>query len=520
MNREAVLAKIKCTEIWDVVVIGGGASGLGIAVESATRGYLTLLIEQSDFAKSTSSKSTKLVHGGVRYLAQGNIALVREATVERGLLSKNAPHLVKNQTFIIPVFSWWSRLKYTIGLKIYDWISGRLSLGPSVFISGKKVLEQLPRIIFKNLFGGILYHDGQFDDARLAVNLAQTIFDNGGYGINYMKVIDLLKEDEKIFGVIAVDVETNNHFTIKSKAVINATGVFADDILQMDKPGATKNIAVSQGVHLVLDKRFFPGNSAMMIPQTSDGRVLFIVPWHNKILMGTTDTPVSNISLEPVALDTEIDFILQTAERYLTESPKRKDVLSVFAGLRPLVRSSEKNTDTKEISRSHKILVSQSRLFSIMGGKWTTYRKMGEDMIDKMEKELEWSRTTSTSASLKIHGYTTSSDQSDPLYYYGADETFVKKIIEETENELMNEKFQVWKAQVIWAVRAEMARTAEDFLSRRTRCLLLDAKESINMAPAVAGIMAKEMNKDAVWAAEEVIKFNAVAKNYVIKMNE
>jgi glycerol-3-phosphate dehydrogenase len=519
MNREAVIAKIESTEMWDVIVIGGGASGLGIAVESATRGYLTLLLEQSDFAKSTSSKSTKLVHGGVRYLAQGNIALVREATIERGLLSKNAPHLVKNQTFIIPVFNWWNKLKYTIGLKIYDWISGRLSLGPSVFISGKKVLEKLPGIISKNLFGGILYHDGQFDDARLAINLAQTIFDNGGYAINYVKVVDLLKQDEKICGVIAVDVEDNHRFAIKSKVVINATGVFADDILQMDKPGAKRNIAASQGVHLVLDKHFFSGNSAMMIPETSDGRVLFIVPWHNKILTGTTDTPVSNISLEPVALDVEINFILQTAGRYLTESPNRKDVLSVFAGLRPLVAQVNKK-NTKEISRGHKILVSQSRLFSIIGGKWTTYRKMGEDMIDKVEKELQWNRTTSTSASLKIHGYKTSSDQSDPLYYYGDDEISVKKIIEETGNELISEKLSVWTAQVIWAVKAEMARTVEDFLSRRTRCLLLDAKESISMAPAVAAIMAEEMNKDAPWISEEIKRFRDIAKNYVIKMNE
>ena len=520
MNREAVIAKIRSTEIWDVVVIGGGASGLGIAIESATRGYLTLLLEQSDFAKSTSSKSTKLVHGGVRYLAQGNIALVREATIERGLLAKNAPHLVKNQTFIIPVFNWWSKLKYTAGLKIYDWISGRLSLGPSVFISGKKVLEKLPGVISKNLFGGVFYHDGQFDDARLAINLAQTIFDNGGYGINYVKVIDLLKDNEKVSGVIAVDVEDNHRFTIRSKVVINATGVFADDILQMDKPGAKKNIAASQGVHLVLDKSFFPGSNAMMIPETNDGRVLFIVPWHDKILMGTTDTPVSNISLEPVAFDAEIDFILQTAGRYLTETPKRKDVLSVFAGLRPLVAAPGKKTATKEISRGHKILVSQSRMFSIIGGKWTTYRKMGEDMIDKVEKELQWRHTTSTSASLKIHGYTASSSQNDPLYYYGADEIFVNQIREETGNKLISEKLNVWQAQVIWAVKAEMARTVEDFLSRRTRCLLLDANESIRMVPVVAQIMAKELNNDAAWISEEIKRFNAIAKNYVIKMNE
>lgn len=516
MNREAVLEKIKTTDIWDVIVIGGGASGLGIALESVNRGYATLLVEQSDFAKSTSSKSTKLVHGGVRYLAQGNIGLVREASIERGLLAKNAPHLVKNQTFIIPVYSWWSRLKYTMGLKLYDWISGRLSLGSSVFISRKRVLEKLPGIISKNLFGGVLYHDGQFDDARLAINLAQTIFDNGGCAINYVKVNDLIKDREKIVGVSVKDSESNEQYIIKAKAVINATGVFVDDILQMDKPGTKKNISVSQGVHLVLDKKFFPGNDAMMIPETSDGRVLFIVPWHNKLLMGTTDTPVKNISLEPVALESEIQFILQTAGAYLTESPKRKDILSVFAGLRPLASSEDKESNTKEISRSHKILVSASRLFSILGGKWTTYRKMGEDMIDRVEKELHWKHITSATASLHIHGYTIQFNQSDPLSYYGSDETYIKTIMMESGNEWISEKLQIRKAQVIWAIREEMARTVEDVLSRRTRTLLLDAKESILIAPLVAGEMAKEMNKDESWIDEQMKIFKIVAANYAL----
>jgi glycerol-3-phosphate dehydrogenase len=516
MNREEALKKIKNTDIWEIVVIGGGASGLGIAIEAANCGYSTLLVEQSDFAKSTSSKSTKLVHGGVRYLAQGNISLVREATIERGLLSKNAPHLVKNQTFIIPVYNWWSRLKYTLGLKLYDWISGRLSLGPSAFISRKKVLEKLPGIISKNLVGGVLYHDGQFDDARLAINLAQTIFDNGGYAINYVKVIDLIKEDGKVCGVIVSDEESGGHYIIKSKAIINATGVFADDILKMDNPIAKKNIAVSQGVHLVFDKKFFSGDDAMMIPETSDGRVLFIVPWHNKLLIGTTDTPIKNISLEPVALEIEIEFILQTVKMYLTITPTRKDILSAFAGLRPLA-ASEGEGSTKEISRSHKILVSASGLFSIIGGKWTTYRKMGEDMIDKMEKELNWKHILSATVSLHIHGYTLQSNQKDPLHYYGSDEVFINKIINETGNEWISEKLQIIKAQVIWAVKEEMARTVEDVLSRRTRALLLDAKESVRIAPLVAKLMAAEMNKDETWIELQIKEFNDVAENYIIE---
>jgi len=515
MNREDTTAKMKCTDKWDVVVIGGGASGLGIAVESASRGYATLLVEQSDFAKSTSSKSTKLVHGGVRYLAQGNIGLVREASIERGLLSRNAPHLVKNQTFIIPVYNWWSRLKYTMGLKLYDWISGHLSLGPSVFIPRKKVMEKLPGIISKNLAGGVLYHDGQFDDARLAINLAQTVFDNGGYAINYMKVIGLIKEQEKICGVIVFDAESNEHFPVKSKVVINATGVFADEILQMDKPGSRKNIAASQGIHLVLDKKFFPGEDAMMIPETSDGRVLFIVPWHNKLLMGTTDTPVKDISLEPVALEKEIQFILETAGKYLTVTPTRKDVLSVFAGLRPLAATTE-GGETKEISRSHKIMISGSGLFSIIGGKWTTYRKMGEDMIDRVEQQLKWTHVPSTTSSLHIHGYTTESSSGDPLYYYGSDEIFIREIIEEKRNEWISEKLLIKNAQVIWAIQHEMARTVEDVLSRRTRALLLDARESIRLAPVVAKTMALEMNKDENWINSQVEMFQSVAANYIL----
>jgi glycerol-3-phosphate dehydrogenase len=515
MNREDTTAKMKCTDKWDVVVIGGGASGLGIAVESASRGYATLLVEQSDFAKSTSSKSTKLVHGGVRYLAQGNIGLVREASIERGLLSRNAPHLVKNQTFIIPVYNWWSRLKYTMGLKLYDWISGHLSLGPSVFIPRKKVMEKLPGIISKNLAGGVLYHDGQFDDARLAINLAQTVFDNGGYAINYMKVIGLIKEQEKICGVIVFDAESNEHFPVKSKVVINATGVFADEILQMDKPGSRKNIAASQGIHLVLDKKFFPGEDAMMIPETSDGRVLFIVPWHNKLLMGTTDTPVKDISLEPVALEKEIQFILETAGKYLTVTPTRKDVLSVFAGLRPLAATTE-GGETKEISRSHKIMISGSGLFSIIGGKWTTYRKMGEDMIDRVEQQLKWTHVPSTTSSLHIHGYTTESSSGDPLYYYGSDEIFIREIIEEKRNEWISEKLLIKNAQVIWAIQHEMARTVEDVLSRRTRALLLDARESIRVASLVAKTMAFEMNKDENWINSQVEMFQSVAANYML----
>src|SRR5690606_34635563 len=337
------------------------------------------------------SRSTKLVHGGVRYLAQGDVRLVREASIERGLLYRNAPHLVKDQTFIVPVYTNWDRLKYTIGLKIYDWISGKLSLGRSVFISRKETIERVPGIQTKNLKGGVLYHDGQFDDSRLAINLAQSIWENGGAAINYFEVTGLLKDDQnKTAGVSAKDKETGNSYEFRAKAVVNATGVFVDQILQMDRPGINKSICVSQGVHLVLDKKFYPSSEALMIPETSDGRVLFAVPWHDKVVLGTTDTTVEEASLEPKALEDEISFILETAREYLNTKPTRSDVLSVFAGLRPLAAPQKDDQKTKEISRSHKIIISESNLFTILGGKWTTYRKMGEDMVNRIEKQLHW----------------------------------------------------------------------------------------------------------------------------------
>jgi glycerol-3-phosphate dehydrogenase len=516
MERAAVIKKIGETKIWDIIVIGGGATGLGIAVDAASRGYSTLLLEQSDFAKSTSSKSTKLVHGGVRYLAQGNIGLVREASLERGLLSKNAPHLVKNLGFIIPVYNLWSRIKYTIGLKLYDWLAGRLSLGPSTFISRKEVLEKLPGIVTKNLYGGVLYHDGQFDDARLAINLAETIFENGGYAINYVRVSSLIKTDGRINGIVALDLETNEKMLIYSKVVINATGVFSDNIIRMDNPDAGKNIAVSQGVHIVIDKSFLPGEEALMIPETPDGRVLFIVPWHNRLLLGTTDTPIKNITLEPVALEEEIRFILQTAGAYLKQPPKRKDVLSVFAGLRPLA-AAEEGKNTKEISRGHKIIMSSSGLFSIIGGKWTTYRKMAEDMVDKVEKELKLAHKPAVTANLKIHGSCVDTNKSDPFYFYGTDAAEIRKIMKEAGSKLISRKLNLYEAQILWAVRYEMARTIEDILSRRTRCLLLDARESIRIAPAVAAVMADELKLSEKWIARQVEMFDDVAENYVLK---
>jgi glycerol-3-phosphate dehydrogenase len=517
--REECFAMVGDTSItWDLLVIGGGATGLGIALDAAARGYKTLLVEQSDFAKGTSSRSTKLVHGGVRYLAQGDVRLVREASIERGLLCRNAPHLVKNQTFVIPVYTYWDRLKYTIGLKLYDWISGKLSLGSSNFISRTKTLEALPGINSKGLLGGIMYHDGQFDDSRLAINLVQTIMEKGGCALNYLKVTGLLKnKEQKISGAEVRDVETGNNYKIKAKAVINATGVFVDDILAMDNPTGAKLICVSQGVHLVLDKKFYPSEHALMIPETSDGRVLFAVPWHNKVVFGTTDTPVDAASLEPQALEEEISFILETASEFLSLKPTRKDVLSVFAGLRPLAAPKQGEQTTKEISRSHKIITSASGLFTILGGKWTTYRRMGQDMVDHIEKHLAWKHLKPRTADLHIHGHQETVNWNDPFYFYGSDAALLRQRINGTAEEWISAELRIHKMQVEWAVEKEMARTVEDVLSRRTRALLLNARESIRICPEVATIMAEAMGRDAAWVESEIAAFTSLAKQYILK---
>jgi glycerol-3-phosphate dehydrogenase len=517
-DRNILINRLEAEKEWDLIVIGGGATGLGIALEAVSRGYSVLLVEQADFAKGTSSRSTKLVHGGVRYLAQGDIQLVREASIERGLLWRNAPHLVKNQTFIIPVYTLFDRLKYTIGLKLYDWIAGRLSLGSSVFIPREKALQKLPNIKAEGLVGGVQYHDGQFDDSRLAINLVQTIIEQGGVALNYMKVTGLIKENgQHISGVQLKDVETNRSFTCKAKAVINATGVFVDAVLHMDNPAASKSIAASQGVHLVLDKKFYPSEEALMIPATSDGRVLFAVPWHGKVVVGTTDTPVNEASLEPQALEKEITFILENASRYFVHQPRRSDVLSVFAGLRPLAAPQKDKQKTKEISRSHKIMVTPSQLFTILGGKWTTFRKMGEDMVDRVEKELQWPHKKTATRNLSIHGAMANVNLNDPLYFYGSDTTKVKALMNGHAGEWLSTSLQIHEAQVVWAVQHEMARTVEDVLSRRTRALLLDAKESIRMAEPVANIMAAALGRDAGWVREQVEVYTKLAEGYLLK---
>ncbi|WP_201260518.1 glycerol-3-phosphate dehydrogenase/oxidase [Blattabacterium punctulatus] len=524
LNRDRFLKILENINIWDIVIVGGGATGLGIALDSASRGFKTLLLEQNDFSKGTSSRSTKLIHGGIRYLAQGNIKLVYEALQERGYLLKNAPHLVKKKRFIIPIFNWKMGILYWTGLKIYEWLSGSLSFGNSQFLSKNEILKMFPEIRSNNLKGGILYYDGQFDDARLAIDLAQTCVQQGGVLLNYFKVKNLIKKIEnKITGVIAYDLETKKKYSIYSKIVINATGVFSDTILKMDDSTSTILIKPSQGTHIVLKKSFFSSSDAIVIPKTSDGRILFSIPWYDHVLVGTTDTFLEKSVLEPKPLEKEIDFILQTFNQYFLYNPNKKDILSAFSGLRPLfVPPNLSYSSTKDISRSHKLMMSPSGLITIIGGKWTTYRKMAEETVNKAIEIGKLNKVSSITKNLKIFGYRTDfyscKNYNNWGDKYGEEEIHIQKLIEENplwEGPLISKyPYHCTKAEVIWMVRYEMARTIEDVLARRFRLLFLNAKIAIDIAPIIASLMAKELSRDKEWEESQIASFKELAMQY------
>jgi len=513
MNRAKNIHNIQTQkEPWDILIIGGGASGLGTAIDAANRGYKTLLLEQYDFAKGTSSRSTKLVHGGVRYLQNGDISLVIEALKERGIMRKNAPHLVRDLSFVIPSYDWWNSPFYGLGLKIYDLMAGKLGLGPSTLLNKEETLALIPNVNQEGLRGGVIYHDGQFDDARMAISMAQTAENQGASVVNYLEVKRLLKKDGILAGVEAEDTLTKQGFTISAQVIINATGVFSDNILQMDKARVTPMIRPSQGVHLVLDKKFLKGPHAIMIPHTTDGRVLFAVPWHDYVVVGTTDTPLKKASIEPQALDEEIDFILSNASIYMTQKPTRKDVKSIFAGLRPLAAGGDEN-DTKEVSRHHKVLVSTSGLVSVLGGKWTTYRKMAEDTVNTALTVGGLPEQKCATEQLPIHGYDEKADWNHPLHVYGTDAQKILALDPEG-NTSLSSQFHITPNQIRWAVREEMAQTVEDVLARRIRGLFLNSKETLKIAPQVAGLMANELKQNASWETTQLNHFKNLCKNY------
>ncbi len=519
MKREKALERIADPSAkWDFVIIGGGATGLGAAVDAASRGYRPLLLEQHDFTKGTSSRSTKLVHGGVRYLKQGNISLVLEALKERGLLCANAPHLAHDMAFVIPIYNWIDTPFYGIGLKVYDKMAGKLGLGHSKILSVEETLKRVPTVETDGLINGVVYHDAQFDDSRLGINLAETAVEQGGTVANYMKVVGLLKKDDVVCGVRVRDQENGNEYEVEGGAVINATGVFVDQVLHMDNPEAKPIVSPSQGIHMVLPKSFLPGNTAVMVPKTKDGRVLFAVPWHDSVVVGTTDTPVEEISLEPRPLREEIEFVFSHAQHYLKKDPEPSDVRSFFAGLRPLIKSGG-NGNTAALSRDHSILVSQSGLITIAGGKWTTYRKMAQDVIDQAETVASYDTRPCNSHHLQVHGWTQQNPRKFPhLSFYGTDAEHIENLVVEDSSlgDLLHDDLPYLKAEVIWATRHEMARSVEDVLARRTRSLLLGASASMEAAPEVAQLMANELGRDKAWQTGQVQAYNELAKGYLM----
>ena len=518
MNRSAMLAEISDGgNGWELIVIGGGATGLGIAIDGAHRGYRTLLLEQSDFAKGTSSRSTKLVHGGVRYLQQGNISLVLEALKERGLLRQNAPHLVHDLPFIVPNYDWWEAPFYGIGLRMYDMLAGKHGFGKSRNLSTEETIDRIPTIETDGLRGGVIYYDGQFDDARLAINMAATAAAQGACIVNYMRVVGLETAHDCVSGVRTVDEESDDEYTIHGSVVINATGVYTDSVRKMERSDAVPMIRPSQGVHIVLDRSFLPGDSAIMVPHTDDGRVLFAIPWHGRTLIGTTDTPVDETPLEPQPFDEELAFLLEHAARYLEKDPSPSDVLSAYAGLRPLV-SAGSDEDTAAISRDHTVHITRGGLMTVAGGKWTTYRKLAEDAVDQAIELGGLEEQRCSTAKLSIHGAMNNGDTGSDLAIYGSDSTGVRSIIHERDayGELLHKAFKTRVGEVAWAARHEMARTVEDFLARRTRCLLLDARASVAAAPKVAAVLADELDHDEAWASDQVAAYTKLAEGYMM----
>lgn len=512
MQRAEIIEAATAPRPWDMLVIGGGASGLGTAVEAATRGYRVLLLEAHDYAKGTSSRSTKLVHGGVRYLAQGNVSLVREALHERGLLKSNAPHLVRDQGFLIAAYKWWSAPFYGIGLKLYDLLAGKLNLRASTYLNRDQALKNIPTLKKSGLGGGILYFDGQFDDSRLAITLLRTLEDHGGVAVNHAPVTGLLMTEGRVVGARWRDEETGQTHEARARAVVNATGVFVDDLRRMEDPEIRPMLSPSQGVHVVVDRRFLPGESALMIPRTDDGRVLFAVPWHDHVVIGTTDTPVPGVAWEPRALPEEVDFILKTAAQYLSPAPTRADVRSVYAGLRPLVRAAE-GTDTKALSRDHVIRISAGGLLTLTGGKWTTYRRMGADAVTRAAELAGLPPRLSLTEGLRLHGATAEA-LPEPWKVYGTDAERVQALPGASTR--LHPELPYVEAEVRWAAQKEQARTVEDVLARRTRALLLNARASADAAPRVAAILAEELSKDGAWQAQQVQAYQELAAGYTL----
>lgn len=522
--RAVQLSALQRDITWDLVVIGGGATGLGVALDAATRGFKVACLEAGDFAGGTSSRATKLVHGGVRYLAQGNVALVREALHERSTLLANAPHLAQPLPFVVPSYQWWEGPFYGAGLKMYDALAGRRGLGDTEWLGARRTRDLLPNVRQAGLRGGVRYWDGQFDDARLAVTLARTAQREGATVINHCPVRELLRESgsdgAKVRGVRCEDAETGTRYTLRAQCVVNATGVWVDGVRDMDRdadaPARAPMVAPSQGTHLVVDRSFLGSQHAIMVPKTADGRVLFVVPWLGRVILGTTDTPREDIPREPTAFAADIDFILGEAERYLERAPLKSDIKSIWVGLRPLVRAGgDDDGDTAGLSREHVVRVGRSGLVTVTGGKWTTYRAMAEDVLSRcMDRRLLPRRPGGATEKLPLVGAAAGRPlaESPGAHSYGAEAGKLARMPGQDRWFWRDGGGGLNEAMVRWAVRHEMARSVEDVLARRSRLLFLDAKMAEGVAEDVARVVADERGcaPDAVGLEA----FKALARQY------
>jgi glycerol-3-phosphate dehydrogenase len=506
LDRATSIERLKSQQLWDFVIVGAGATGASVALDAASRGFSVVLLDRHDFGKGTSSRSTKLVHGGVRYLAQGNISLVRDALHERSLLRQNAPHTVHEMSFLVPCKSWFEKLWYSLGFLVYDGLAGKSGFERAKRLNAQQCAQYVPTIAPQMARHGVLYSDGQFDDAQLLLDIVQTASEHGAVVCNYVQATGLIKDSQgRICGVRAIDAEdTANAKTIELQArcVINATGPFCDELRLLDRPEEKPIIAPSQGVHIVLDESFLPGDAAVIVPKTSDGRVIFMIPWHHHTVIGTTDTPIAKAIDEPKAQDEEIEFLLKTSGQYLSKKPTRSDILSVFVGIRPLVQAKAASKSTSKLSRDHTILISQSGLITITGGKWTTARKMAQDCVDRAMEAAGLPHAQCITKGLALHG----SDSVSKTQLAAHDTALGLPIIE---------GYALRVVDVVWAARYQMARTVEDVLARRTRWLFLRARLAVQAAPLVATILARELGRDDAWIDQQLIAFRELARSYL-----
>jgi glycerol-3-phosphate dehydrogenase len=524
LDRTTLLQRLREAGEWDLAVVGGGATGLGVALDAAVRGFSVVLVESHDFAQGTSSRATKLAHGGVRYLAQGDIGLVREALHERSAILANAPHVAQRLPFVMPGYHWWERGFYGVGLKAYDALAGRQGLGRTEWLSTRRTLELLPGVQPRGLWGGVRYWDGQFDDARFALLLARTAAARGALLLNHCETVALLREGPpgaaQVRGLVVRDRETGTETRVRARCVVNATGVWVDAVRDMDRdegaPHRPPMVAPSQGVHLIVDRRFLPGSHALLVPKTDDGRVMFAVPWYGKTILGTTDTPRHDLAREPAPFADEVSFILEQAGRYLLHAPQRADVRSIWVGLRPLVKpSGEDGENTKALSREHTVIVGRSGLITVTGGKWTTYRAMAEDVLDQaMTRGLLARRPGGVTAKLPLLGAAPGRSQAEPPgdHLYGSEAGLLHTLPGAHRwlwRDAETGRGGLSEAMVRFAARYEMARDVEDVLARRCRLLFLDAAEAARQADTVAAILAEELGREI-----DTTGFKALAAAY------